>query len=53
MNPKYKIIPDLQAQDCLTIHPNTAKQKNISALKKWFLRFGIQALEIKLKISSI
>jgi YheC/D like ATP-grasp len=52
MNPKYKIIPDLQAQDCLTIHPNTAKQKNISALKKWFLRFGIQALEIKLKISS-
>jgi hypothetical protein len=52
MEPQYKIIPDLQDQDCLTIHPNTAKRKNISVSKKSFLRFGIQALEIKLKTST-
>ncbi|MES9740150.1 hypothetical protein ABWK46_22905 [Peribacillus frigoritolerans] len=29
-----------------------AKQNNITARKRWFLRFGIQALEIKLRTSS-
>ncbi|MCM2532751.1 YheC/YheD family protein [Neobacillus pocheonensis] len=52
MKQKYKIIPDLNAQNSLTIHPNEAKQNNILSFKKWFLRFGIQALEIKLKTSS-
>ena len=52
MEPKYKIIPDLQSPGCFTIHPNTAKRKNLSSLKKWFLRFGLQAIEMKLKTSS-
>ncbi|KJS14906.1 MAG: hypothetical protein VR69_15650 [Peptococcaceae bacterium BRH_c4b] len=52
MEPQYNIIPDLQDQNCLTINPNTAKQNNILVQKKWFLRFGIQVLEIKLKTSS-
>lgn len=53
MNPKYKIIPDLNDQNCLTVHPDVAKHQNLSAEKKWFIRFGIQALEIKLKTSSV
>lgn len=52
MEPQYIIIPDLQDQNCLTINPNTANRKNILVQKKWFLRFGIQVLEIKLKTSS-
>lgn len=52
MEPRYKIIPDLKFENCLTIHPNTAKQKNILIQNKRFLRFGIQAMEIKLKTSS-
>lgn len=51
METQYKIIPDLQNQNCLTIHPNTAKGKKILTVKKWFLRFGIQALEMKIKTS--
>ncbi|MBT2601826.1 YheC/YheD family protein [Bacillus sp. ISL-53] len=52
MRTKFNIIPDLNALNCLTIHPNMAKQNNITARKRWFLRFGIQALEIKLRTSS-
>ncbi len=52
MEPQYRIIVDLQDQNGLTIHPDTAKRKNIPALKKWFLRFGIQALEIIVKTSA-
>ncbi|RBW69450.1 YheC/YheD family protein [Bacillus taeanensis] len=52
MNPNYKIIPDLHYQNCLTIPANTAKQNKLLTEKKWFIRFGIQAVEIKLKISS-
>jgi hypothetical protein len=52
MKPKYKIIPDLHYQNCLTIHVNTAKQHKLLTEKKWFLRFGIQAVEVKLKTSS-
>lgn len=53
MNPKYKIVPDLQAQNSLTIHPNTAKYHKLAFSKKWFIRFGIQAVEINLKQSSM
>ncbi|MGG1675531.1 YheC/YheD family protein [Neobacillus sp. NRS-1170] len=52
MKTKFNIIPDLNALNCITMHPNMAKQNNISARKRWFLRFGIQSLEIKLRTSS-
>ncbi len=52
MEPKYRIMPDLTNQNCLTIHPNLAKGKTILLQKKWFLRFGMQAMEINLKTSS-
>ena len=48
-----KVIPDLHANNCLTIHPDVAKYHNLSSNKKWFLRFGTQALEMKLKTSSV
>lgn len=48
-----KIVPDLHANNCLTIHPDAAKSHNLSANKKWFLRFGTQAVEMKLRTSSV
>ena len=51
MEAQYKIIPDLQNQNCLTIHPNMAIEKDILLSKRWFLRFGMQAMEINLKTS--
>lgn len=35
------------------MHPEAAKKQNISPQKKWFLRFGILALEMKMKTSSL
>jgi glutathione synthase/RimK-type ligase-like ATP-grasp enzyme len=52
MKRTYKIIPDLQARNALTIHPTTARRQHIPISKKWYLRFGMQVLEINLNISS-
>lgn len=51
MKAKYKIVPDLSSHKCLTLNPEAAKKENLSPHNKWFLRFGMQALEITVKTS--
>ncbi|SDK73149.1 YheC/YheD family endospore coat-associated protein [Natronincola ferrireducens] len=51
MTTKYRIIPNLRHQQCLLIHPTTAKKLGIEYRKLTYLRFGVNCVEVKIILS--
>jgi glutathione synthase/RimK-type ligase-like ATP-grasp enzyme len=52
MRTKYRIIPSINNNQSLTIHPSTAKKLGIEYRKVSYFRFGVNCQEVKIILSN-